>query len=418
MLGRIFAGAGLILLPFIFEVNTPEQIRLPKAKFLFVMAALYFAVHLGRKVNPALAIAYGYCVFSAYFSETIFPFEELLIFTAAISTSYWVKSPSDKELKYAFNLLEFAGLVCALYGLLQINGLDPIQSYQSWADIRPVALFGQQTLYGPFAVSAFAVSLFQRHGLRSAFLLVPIALIDSSFTFLSLGAVLAIWAYANLAKRYFLLGIACSLVVSLSFLSMPKQAQGDRLNDKGRFVLWGQTVELALRKPIFGHGLGSFRVIYPVFQDKGLRAANGIDESKLSPEAKKFIAKSEMIRAESGLFYSPHNEYLQVFFELGTVGLFLLAFLFAALHISFFTCLKTTETWILFAVFWVFAANSIGNFTPHLVPQGLLLLWAYVAMTTRNPPAILFWYGRSKEKSALSLQRNRVRCSPKLWQYF
>jgi hypothetical protein len=405
MLGRLFAGAGLILLPFIFSFSEPEHIRLPKAKFLFLMVAAYCAIGLMRKVNPMLGLAYLGCVISAYFSNTVFPFEELLIFTAAIATSYWVTKPSDKELNAGLSILEWVGIVCAVYGILQVNGLDPIQSYQSWADIRPVVFLGQHTLYGPFAVACFTVALFRKHWLRSAILVVPVVLVDSSFTFLSLAVVLAIWAYVNLAKRYFFLLFASGLIAAVMILALPKEMLGDKFNDKGRFLLWGQALKLTETRPFFGYGFGSFRVIYPVFQSKELRVANGIDDEKLSAEAKKFIARSEAIRMESGLFYSPHNEYIQAYFEMGLVGVFILLGLFLSFLISFYASPKTTETWILFAIFWSFAANSIGNFTPHLVPQGLLLLWVYVSMTTRNPPAILFWYVRSKAKRVVQIQK-------------
>lgn len=395
-----FSRVGVLLLPFIFWVSGVEQFREPKALALVAIMALYISGAMIAKINFFLGFSFFACVISGSFLGRIVHYDDLLIFTAAGISCLWVAEEDKPEI--LFKLLELAGLLCALHGLIQYFGLDPVVKYLEWADRRPVALFGQHTLYGPFAVSAFAVSLFYRHWWRALFLLIPIFLIDSSFTFLSLGVVLGLWLYANLRKEVFLgLLIATSITLGTAFLMAPGVMHREFMNDKGRFALWSQTLELAKRRPILGYGFGSFKEIYPVFQSKELRAKNGISEDSLSPEAKEFIARAERVRAESGLFQSAHNEFVQVVFEMGALGLVCVFGLIFTFVSAFRKSVKTTETWIACAIFWLFMANSLGNFPLHLVPQALLPLWSYVIVTRWRTVANMRVYGRPNSRTAL-----------------
>ncbi len=70
------------------------------------------------------------------------------------------------------------------------------------------------------------------------------------------------------------------------------------LNVSGRDVLWGTTAVHAIQKPVIGWGPGTSRpLLAPLFAAKGDRRS---------------------------VEYSPHNEYLQVFHDLGAVGVTLL----------------------------------------------------------------------------------------------
>lgn len=366
--------AVVLLLPFVFW-SSGEQFREPKAVTLIVMAALWLFFALSEKINLALGFSFFYLVVSGAFLGRVIPYGDILALFAAAISCLWITKDNPKVV---FKLLEFVGVICAVYGLAQYFGFDPIMNFQEWADVRPVALFGQHTLYGPFAVSAFAVSLFYRHWIRAAFLIVPVVLIDSSFTFLSLASVLAVWAIANFKKEVILWSIFGLFVAGLSGAIMfDGILKTEALNDKGRFALWGQVTELAANRPVLGYGLGSFKEIYPVFQNKALRVKNGISDDSLSTDAREFIRKAEQIRNEQGTFLSAHNEFLQVFFELGLLGVVCVLWILGSFFLSFRASLKNTEAWICLSIFCLFLANSLGNFPLHLVPQALLPLWAY-----------------------------------------
>jgi len=366
-----FIRAAVLLLPFVFWLSG-EQFREPKAAALIAMAALFVSITLVEKIHLILGFSFFTFVVSALFYAPVTHYGDIaVIFAAAISCLWAIKETP----KTFFKILEFVGILCAIHGFIQISGFDVLTGYKEWADIRPLSMFGQHTLYGPFAVACFSVSLFYRNWFRAIILIIPVILIQSSFTFLSLGVVLTIWAYANLNTKWF-----WGIVISVSLIlagSIPLWKNSDILNDKGRFSLWGFSLSLANNRPIFGYGFGSYKTIFPLFQNKSLREKNGIQDSLISDRAKSFISETERLGKQEGTFYSAHNEYLQVYFEMGAVGvLCVLSFIFSFIS-AFRRVLKTTEAWICFSIFFLFAANSIGNFPMHLVPQSLLPLWAY-----------------------------------------
>jgi O-antigen ligase len=390
-LSRTFAGAGLILLPFIFELSGDDQLRAPKAKMLFIMAAFYVAGLLWQRGLRPLAAGLAVAFISAYFSKTIFPYDDMAVFLAAGISCLWVDlSPlliTDTPEKYDFDrffkLAEGVGLVAAAYAFVQIVGHDPILNYYSWADHgRPVIFFGQHTLYGPWAVAVFAIALFRRHWIRAAVLLVPILFINSSFTFLSLAVVLGLFLVQRIPFRF----VALAAFLGFLGLAVVHQARPDLLeeplNDKGRFVLWDQTLELGMRHWVIGYGPGSFRVIYPVFQDEALRRLNGIKDQELSPHTIEFMQKAARLKQESGYFLNPHNSFLHVFFTMGAAGLLAALWILLQFSVDFWQKRARPEAWILAAIFYSALANSLGNFPFELIPQALFPLWAYVAMTT------------------------------------
>ncbi len=412
MLKRIFIGAGVLLLPFAFQLSGSEQLRLPKAKVLMLLAALYFGIELARKVDRLLGISAFFCALSAYLAHTAFQGEDLLYVFAALSTAFWIKKPSKYDLQIFLKCLEFSGLICAAYAFFQIIGHDPIMNYYPWADIgRPSIFFGQHTLYGPWAVACFATALFSRHYWRSILLVLPIFFINSSFTFLSLSVVVLVFSIYALT-RFAVLSMGVIIAIGLlSAAFLRPDLLKEPMNDKGRFALWGQSVELAGRRPLLGYGFGNFKAVYPVFQDKNARIQNGIDDSTLSPRAKEFIARAEHIRAEGGLFFQAHNEFIEAYFMGGIPGLILALLFPLSFFFAFYRSEKTPETWTLCAIFYSFMANAVGNFPMHLIPQALLPLWSYVAVTSNAPPVILEAYVESGIQRALSVLERGLRRS-------
>lgn len=383
MVKRMFAGAGILFLPFIFELGVDDEMRLPKAKFLAVMAMLYGAWHFFTKVDKALGLLVATVTLSAFFSSTGFPFNDLLLFWGAIVSALWVVRLSDREIGAGLRLFEISATIAAIYSVVQISGLDPFIEYYAWAENwRPTVLFGQHTLYGPYAVTGFLIALFFRHYVVAAILFFPIIVINSSFTFLALGAGLAVWTWTSYRKAIPHVGVALVIIGIGAHLLYPnKVAEG--LNDKGRFKLWSQTLQLGQRHPILGHGFGTFKEIYPMFQVPELRKANGLVDEEMSEKTRKFMADANYLRRESGVFLSSHNDILQLFFECGAIAVLI------TLYMVFrFFRIMATQQWIpyyplLTAIMAAFLLNSLGSFPFRLVPQALIPLWIYVIVVTR-----------------------------------
>jgi O-antigen ligase len=383
MVKRIFAGAGLILLPFIFEPGAPDESRLPKAKALAVLAILYGAYEIFKRVDRTLGCFVGYVALSAVFSRTGIPYEDLLLFLGAVGSLVFVYRAKEVDIFHGLRLFEIAACLSAIYSVAQVAGLDPFFHYHTWADIKPVAMFGQHTLFGPFLVSGFLAALFFRHYVAAFVMLLPIFIINSSFTFLSLGGGLLVWLLI-LHRRVALYALSIALAGVVLFVSFYPKEANEAMNDKGRFRLWKQSLILSERHWLLGHGFGTFKEIYPIFQLPELRRANGLDDSKMSEKTREFIREAEAIKAESGVFVSSHNDLVQVFFELGIIGVLLIL----AMVFKFYR-LMLKQYWMpgyaaMCAIVTVFLLNSLGNFPFRLIPQAMIPLWIYVIVVSRN----------------------------------
>lgn len=382
---RIFAGAGVLLLPFILEVGQPDEMRLPKAKFLLLLSLLYGCYELTKKIDWALGLFGAWVAVSSYYSIVGFPFEDVALFYGALFSSFWVARLSTDDIFFGLKLFLVPAVILMVYADLQHLGKDPFATYYAWADAwRPNALFGQSTLYGPYAVCGFLVALFLERYVVAAFLLFPIIAIDSSFTYLSLLGGVFLWLAGKLKRWMLLTLLLSSFLLSLLAYSTHSSKIEEALNDKGRFVLWGQTLELAMRHPVMGYGFGSFKTIYPMFQLPELRKANGLQDQAMSEHAKEFFAKAEHLKAESGVFVSSHNDLLQLFFETGAVGVILVLVMAARFLLAYRrNCFRPGYP-VLGAMLAAVVLNSLGNFPFHLVPQALIPLWIYVIVLSRD----------------------------------
>lgn len=385
-IGRYFAGAAILLLPFVFSPGA-EEIRQPKANYLAALFGLWLCTELWRKVHPALGGAGALIFLYALFRAVSFPLPQILAVTAALGSCLWVAQPRKDDIKRGLEILEISGVLVACYALVfQLAGKGFFLKLMPGAP--PSAVFGQHTLYGPFAVACFASALFSGRHFRALLLFLPIPIISSSFTYLALGVVLFLYALMRFGRRA-LLGTLLMAVTVLSVSKFQPSLTKELLDDKNRFVLWRQVYWLAERQMLLGHGFASFRIIYPIFQDPEMRRLNGIEVEKQSKEVQMLFRDATLLKGWNGLFLHPHNEPLSVFFEFGVLGLLFAAWWVLSFVWQWLQVPDDSHNWALAAIFFSFLANALGNFPFHLIPQVLLPLWAYVAVTSQKQEGIL-----------------------------
>lgn len=382
-------GVGFFVLPFIFSLSPVfEQMREPKVHFLIFLAGVYLSSKLAQKVSLILGCAAFVAFFSAVFITPNFPSASLLTLFAALYSCLFIADLGKNDIERGLEIFECSAIACAAYAMvLQLKHADPILHLIEGADYRRVMVFfGQHTLYGPFCVAGMASALFRGRFYRAILLATPIFFIDASFTYLSAAVVVALF----LVRRFGIIALAGTASIGLLsavyfFLLVVTQnnVKTEAFNDNGRFPLWKLTFRIARARPIFGHGLGSFATEFQVFQKKQLREAAGINDDELSPEVKQVIKEAEELKARSGIFLSPHNEVLSSFYELGIFGPILCFALVYSFFLLWFVGPMQNVDWALAAIFFSFCANGLGNFSFHLIPQALLPLWAYVAVTGR-----------------------------------
>ena len=357
------AGAAMIVLPFIILSGVIDGIRIPKAMAMVIMAIIVGSVYLCRTIRPSLGVSYLVLGLGAVFSGFgIIQQYSLWFVTAAIVSSYLVKYFTEGDLYKFLKFLSVSGLLCSLHGYAQMCGISPFLTYLSHTDPTiPIGFMGQQTLYGPFVAACFVASLFCRWYWVSAFILFPILATKSSFTYLSLGAGTSIWFWYTHRKIFYRSTLLIPLLM-VAFFFYPHSKQ--LLHDHGRLDEWANIYSVAVKHPIKGTGIGTFQAIYPRFQKKDGTYIRGYQTYK----------SLKM----HGRFVQAHNEYLQIFFEQGIIGLLCVMWMLYDLFKSVRRYKYIPGIVACFAICVVFLINALGNFPFHVVPQGLLGLWCWV----------------------------------------
>lgn len=385
----ILWGAGFFVLPFIFSTSSFfEQMREPKAHFLVLLAGLAISIKLMEKVSVPIGIGAALCYISAFFVSPFFPESAILTLTAALVSCFTVAHARKHHVERGLEIFEISACICAAYAMLiQFKGIDPLFTMIPGHDFRRVfVFFGQHTLYGPFCVAAMASALFNHRFYRAFLLAVPIPFIDASFTYLSFSVVVGFFLVFRFGKvAFFSIAILGLVLSSLYAVSVKRQdyVKIEPLNDNGRFPLWRLTYRIARARPFVGHGFGAFPNQFPAFQSKDIRQQNGLIDENFSEETKKLFQDGDELRKRSGFFVSPHNEILNAFYELGILGVLMCLWIMGLFAVYFYFGPKQNTDWALAAIFFSFCANSMGNFALHLIPQALIPLWAFVAVTRR-----------------------------------
>jgi len=392
---RLFVGAGLIALPFIFAISAPgEGMREPKARALVFLVGMALSLVLAKRFSWALGAGAALCYVSALFVSPLFPYEELLVFTAALLSCFFFVKPQKDHVEHFLEMLEIGALLCAFYAMvLQLKGADPLLKVYEGYDFRRVSVFfGQHTLYGPFCAAGFASALLRGRFFRAALLFAPIIAISASFTYLSAAVATSIFCIHRFGKTAILSVTAFALLLLLGFgitVFTGKNVKAEALNDNGRFALWSITYRISSARPFKGHGFATFRDQFPIFQSKDLRLQNGIKDEQVSPEAREVLRQAEELWLRSGWFFAAHNEFLQAYYELGLPGVFVSVWLLVSFLMAWIQGERTSDDWALLAIFFSFMANCLGNFPLHLVPQALIPLWAFALVTGARKNDIL-----------------------------
>lgn len=385
----VLLGGAAILLPFAFEASAVDQFRTAKVKAFCALVSAILAFKLWR-TSFVISGFYAISVISLLFISPNFYWFNYAGTSAVVASCLFIGSQKDSVERF-LNYLIVGGFICATYGYFQIAGKDPFITLYEFADKgKPMAFFGQYTLYGPFAVACFAAALFKRSWL-SPYLAGPIFWIDSSFTYFSFAVVVAVFICHTYSwKPVFLLAII-ALAGGYHF------RKSEFMNDKGRLLLWGQAMELHNRYPWLGYGYGSWKQVYPPFQNDQLMRMNGVDPAKYNEKTKAFSDKAKMImHIGGGVFYTTHNDPIQVVFEFGRVGMILILFFVASLVRILMLYKTTNQTAALAAILLSVLANSLGSFPFHLVPQVLLPVWAYVLLlrVTKDDARLREWLSK------------------------
>lgn len=249
------------------------------------------------------------------------------------------------------------------FSVLQKLDWDPIFQHNDPFLLRiPTGFMGQHTLHAAFMACCACVHLANRRPAPFLAAFVTVHLAQSTMAMVGLGAAGCFWIWLHPGWRKRLVGgltVGAVLLVILIWI----KGVPESLHHSGRLEVWRKTAEFAWEKPIFGHGFHSFSEIFP----------------------KVYVSRTNHFWQQS------HNEILQIFFELGAVGVLFLSLMLAqfwdGLHqlTKRDTPLTEPETpWALVGICLI--VNALGSFPWHMPPLAVLGTMAFFIITQRKKP--------------------------------
>jgi len=228
--------------------------------------------------------------------------------------------PSEKSLiRRTFVVTAF---LAALYGLWQNFG-TPIGPMRVPKISPPYATFGNQNFFAAYLVLAlpFAFALFrEKSAFWKIFAAAAVAVFALDFYYINarggyVGALTGISVYLIAVYRKKIPSVRTLILALAAAAALAGYlTRSFWMRDMGRLLIWRDTITMAVKNPL-GVGPGAFATCFPDYASEGLK--------KLYPQ-KKFIVNFA------------HNEYLEIFAELGFPGIIL----FGMLIFTFFRNVK------------------------------------------------------------------------------
>ncbi|AMP98044.1 hypothetical protein AY601_1117 [Pedobacter cryoconitis] len=203
---------------------------------------------------------------------------------------------------------------------------------------HPAPLAGYLSVILPLSIYTFYVLGFQINGPKRSLLGIMkyLSLVTCTFIILTLPSlhsraatissiagiafiflVLYKGKFLNLPGKAKIIIVATSIVIFSGFLFALCYIRID--SAKGRMLVWKISTKMICDKPVFGHGLDSFKAEYPKYQMSYFQQQN-------------FNNANEIVLSDEVTM--PFNELIQLVAEIGFVGLFLISLVFVCVYTS------------------------------------------------------------------------------------
>ncbi|MDR0485419.1 MAG: O-antigen ligase family protein [Elusimicrobiota bacterium] len=306
-------GLFLIMNYLVLKIEQGADFAFLRKNFIFVLPILLFLL--------SGMFSFGISPFKdASLNEIVKRFIYCAIVFILISEFH-----SQKSISRIINWLIVAAYISTLYGLLQIvdyhffppnpnPGLDPFIWRQAFG-YRILSTFGNPNFYGDFLITmgpiVLALFLFKR---QPYLLILWLLIIANTFHTYSKGAWLAtaggnfafvllyvfVMLRHRISKKLIMSALGLILIIlSVAGIGIYRQSVQRMDSLSFRIITWLATWDMINSHPIIGTGIGTFYVTYPAFRRPQIFYIEGKHNNESD---------------------HPENEYLEVWFDEGTVG--------------------------------------------------------------------------------------------------
>ena len=358
LLSMLLAGGSFFLLPFFCNpyAASPElQLEPPKLVAVFLLGSVLFGCYLSRRIHWLIGVILP--VFSV--NTVLSGFGVMQIYgwvylVSAIVISLWFIELNEWQRGIIFKAIVLSGVVSGAYAITQMLGVDPLFNYAPGIDSTlPIAFLGQTTKYGAFMAICFGIALAYDYALFALFIGIMGLLSMSSMTFAAMLAVFIVrsrrWNYGLVISNY-----TCFLSAGALLLGVLIRPDANIYFSHGRVEIWKATLSAWWNgRRAFGFGPGSFEILF----------------------AENFQPLSTH---GMGIFTRAHGDYIQLIFEFGFAGIFILSLLayclFSYYRLFLLRPLRGIKKSQIAAecAFTAIAVNALANFPFQLGPHYLI----------------------------------------------
>ena len=285
--------------------------------------------------------------------------------------------------------------------MLQVLNIDPLYVGQMANGTPligqvfndPLGLFGIKMANGIFlSIASMVMAVLNQY--IGMLIIIPILMSHASTAVLAWIVSMLFFTW-HIKRRLF---IILSIIGVLGIGTYIVLDQKDDPNTfKSRFGMWHMVTRYSIINPI-GFGPDSFRNLnekkkFMFVSDNHYNPAIMVfNQANSEADVQYYDPKRGITNEpwkgnqnEINVWDNAHNEYLQLFFEYGIIGVLLLIGLFRDMIIRFNRCDKTNELIMLTSILLVYFVSSISHFPLHLARLGCLF-----------PIFLGVWYARTE----------------------
>jgi O-antigen ligase len=280
-----------------------------------------------------------------------------------------LNSLEKKDISFIFKAILF---VCGLNAVLlssQMLGYDPIYTIRNTKEgIDNIGFFGLKAAMGMYyAMSISIIAYFSP--VIAFFALLPIGVSVSTGAVLG-GAVSYLYYLWNRARNGFIVVFIAILVGGALYVVKVDAPMGMFAT---RPPMWGKVVKDIFKNAITGYGLDSFRsgkIRYMRDADDDV-TYRAVDDGSGKGYLITDIFEKKSVKFD--WWDNPHNEYLQLAYEFGLVGVVIFLFILYHMFKTFKKAVKTKEILAICGFFIALFLCSLVQFPAHLARTAYLI---------------------------------------------
>lgn len=398
----------IVLIPILSTSLTLDpNLHLQFIMLAFLVLVLWLVMLFRKKVlniqnNAVFYFLLIFVLFIAYsilsvlisnnHSDAIFAFSKYVLFFLFIVSFLYFENPENlfrtvARSSVVLTLIMLAPAYYQLFGMIKEKELIiPLSTYNITSVFPHRNLFSEMLLLAlPFSVYSFFndKSYWKNAGMisfnLSLFMLIVLSnraswlgLIATGFTVLTILLIRKQLVNSNKSRTIFIIYSVAIALVSYVFLSAFSDTASlkshtlytlnySQGSTKDRLELWSRTVKMIAEKPVFGGGLGSWKIDILKYGNKGLVSENN-----------------------TTFYQRPHNDFLWIAVEQGLIGFILYISLFALLLVSLLKTLlrkdselNTSQLLVILSVTLGYGIISIFSFPMERISHTILLFTSW-----------------------------------------